>query len=741
MSLRESIIEKRVFAVFWALALVLYSFCPSLAQEVKTGQEAISAYQKHRLDFVSKQKSTSQSYQDKATSLQKEINLLQKEISGQNSELAKLSAKVAENEDTIRVLNSVQLGASSGLFPVLSAVSLFTSAVLGVTGGRGMILIYFFLSLTMINTLLYLYFKEKPFYAKYKRPLIIACVLLICMISSPLLADDLSKREEVINQLKNTAKVLSLSDHQRFIAILESKANPVVDLPSLESGNPLFEVFRQVYADSPEYWFTLAALYTHEQQNGKALDAVKQITQGTGLRNKDSHRMMFLNSITYLLQQNQTEPATAAIDSLSEGLLDVTSLLKLADVLQKNSMQPSAEKVLGYSINKANSVPDLIKLASYLIDNGKPEKGTEALAKALSYSNTAEDLLLVAETAIATKKDPIIAQLVQKTGEIVNDYAERMRLIDLLLKNSRKEEAVMLFKGMVDGVTPRTKNNTDALLYLIDAALQRDLLPQAISATGRLYLFLGSGSETFNMELKAKLKSSEGIPDEDKIMLPQFYGLINEEQQIYDEAEAIYIKTVLSSLSNILKSYGYELPKSLNNFYLLGRIWVKNNQGDLVGELDHVYGIIEEQFLKQQSLQNEKQIEELQNTITELRKSKDQILTEVEKKKVQVTVSIRRMIEHLFSVVATIIFLIAALIGCLVIAGRYSKTLTLHKTYGFFWKFIEASGWLQVLSILSCITGVIQVIFSQFFQIFCQNQENTRKLCDLNTHSIESGKN
>lgn len=724
--------------IFVLIAFMALLACgPLWAQETKTGQEAISAYQKHRLDFVNKQKSTSQSYQNKAAELQKEIDTLNKDLSASANELDALDSEISENNTTASILKGIQFGATTGLMPAISVVKLFSIAGLGYIE---MILIYFFLALTIFNCTLYLAFKEPVFYLKHKRLLIAAGVILVCLIASPLLADDLSKREEVIKQLKDTAKVLSLSDHQRFIAILENKTNSVIDLPSLESGNPLFEVFRQVYVDSPEYWFTLAALYTHENQAGKALDSIKQLTQGGGLRNKDTHRMMLLNSITYLLQQNQTEPATAAIDSLSEGILDVTSLLKLADVLQKNSMQPSAEKVLGYSINKANTVPDLVKLAKYLIDNGKPEKGTDALTKALSHSSTAEELIMVADTALAAQKDPVVAQAVQKAGEVVSDYAERIKFVDLLLKNSRKEDAVMLFKGMIDGVTPRSKNSTEILLFLIDAALKRGLLPQATSATGRLYLFLGSGSDTFKMELEAKLKSAEGIPDEDKIMLPQFYGLVNEEQQIFDEAEAIYIKTVLASLANILKSYGYELPESLNNFFLLGRVWVKNNQGDLVGELDRVYGIIEEQFLKKQAIENEKQIAELQKAVSELRKNKDEIQIEIEKKKIQVTVSLRRVVEHLLSAVATIIFLIAALIGCLVIAFRYSKSLGMHKTYGFFWKFIEASGWLQVLSVLSCITGIIQVIFSQFFQIFCQTQENTRKLFQLHSDSIESRK-
>lgn len=718
----KTIIFKNI--LFVSIICVLSTSSGLFAQQA-TPQGAIQSYQKNRLDFINQQKSSSQSFQNKTASLKKEIDKLNQEISKNHHELEKLGTAIAENNRTAKEFSAIQSGVSFVLFPLLSAFS-FISTFWGEFGG--LCILYFFLSLTIINTFLYLYWKERLFFIRYKRVLIIAAVALICSIASPLLADDLSKRTEVINQLNLTEKVLSLSDHERFIAILEARTNQTVDIPELPSGDPLFRVFRQVTLDTPEYWFTLAALYTHEGKNGKALDAIKQLTQNTRLDTSEAHRMMVLNSITYLLQQNQTELASAVIDSLSENLLDVSALLDLAKLLQKNGMQVSSEKVLGYSVNRANTVPDLIKLSTFLIENGKLDKGNEAMEKALMRANTIDDLILVAETAMSLNKDAIIALLTQKAGKVIEDYREQTRMIDLFLKNGRKEEAVMLFKNMIDSVTTRSENSTEKLLFLIEAALQRDLLPQATSATERLYFYLGTNSETFGMQFKTKLKAAEGIPDEDMIMLPQFYGLLNEEQEIYDQAEAAYIKAVLTSLTNILRSYGYELPQSLNNFYLLGRLWVKDNRGDLISQLDRVYSIIEKQFIKQQIQQNNRKLDELQNEISSLQSKRDKLLEEIKERKKHVSASWRKKIGHLLSTLATVLFVLAAFSGCLVLSHRYSKTLVTYKTYGFFGKFIETSGWLQVLSVLGCVSGIVQVVLGQFFQIFGQNQENTRKL-------------
>jgi cell division septum initiation protein DivIVA len=703
---------------------ILSSSSGSLAEEAAT-QKAIQSYQKNRLDFINQQKSSSQSFQNKTTSLKQEIDRLNQEIAKNRQELDKLETAIAENNQTAKELSAIQSGISFALFPLLSAFS-FLSTFWGEF--VGLFILYFFLSLAIINTFLYLYWKERLFFTRYKLALILASAALICSIASPLLADDLSKRAEVITQLNNTEKVLSLSDHERFIAILEARTNHTIDIPDLPSGDPLFRVFRQVALDTPEYWFTLAALYTHEGKNGKALDAIKQLTQNSRLDTTEAHRRMVLNSITYLLQQNQTELASAVIDSLSENLLDVSSLLDLARLLQKNGMQVSSEKVLGYSVNRADTVPDLIKLSTFLIENGKLDKGNEAMEKALTRADTIDDLILVAETAMSLNKDAIIARLTQKAGSVIGNYRDQTRIIDLFLKNGRKEEAVMLFKNMIDNVSPRTENSTEKLLFLIEAALQRGLLPQATSATERLYFYLGTDSESFAMQLQTKLKAAEGIPDEDMIMLPQFYGLLNEEQGINDQAEAAYIKAVLASLTNILRSYGYELPQSLNNFYLLGRLWVKDNRGDLISQLDRVYSIIEKQFIKQQMQQNNRKLDEMQNEIKSLQASKEKLLKEIKEKKRHVSASWRKKIEHLVSTLATALFVLAAFSGCLILSHRYSKTLALYKTYGFFGKFIETSGWLQVLSVLGCISGIAQVVLGQFLQIFGQNQENTRKL-------------
>jgi hypothetical protein len=56
------------------------------------------------------------------------------------------------------------------------------------------------------------------------------------------------------------------------------------------------------------------------------------------------------------------------------------------------------------------------------------------------------------------------------------------------------------------------------------------------------------------------------------------------------------------------------------------------------------------------------------------------------------------------------------------------------KTFGFAIKLWETTGWLQMLSVLGVISGLLSVIFSQLLLIFQSIQENTHKA--LYTHFL-----
>lgn len=699
------------------------SWC--VAQEQAQQDGAIATYQKNRQHFIDEQQKNDQAFKTQADALKQEIAGLKQDIEQKRQALNRIEAEITQTSAGRSTLAVLQSGASFFLFPL---VSLYSQISLVFSGQGQSILFLIFLSLTVLNVFLYLLFKQELFYRRYRVLLIIAVVLLIGSIASPLFADEKDKRSEVFSKLKAAEEVLSRTDHQRFIEILEKKPTQRVRVPPLQSGDSLFKVHPEVTVGSPEYWFTLAALYTHENMKRKALDAVKKITQESWLQETEEHQEILINSIKYLIQNQQTEDVMASIDSLSGTITNVNTLLKMAVLLKENSMQVSSEKVLGYAILKANTVEDLIKLSKYFQEKDELTKSNEALEKAVGRVQNTEEVLALAKAALGVKKDGLLGKITKAMHEGTTDYRAKMQLVDLLLENGRKEDAVDLVSKIIKEDTSRSQRNVDKLLYMINATLKRNMLPQATTASEALIFLLGlqQAKDTL-VQAETKLKSMEGIPDEEKIMLPNFYGLVNEEQGFNDKAEEAYIQSVLGSLATIIDSYGYKFPDSRNDFYLLGRNWVRGNQSELVGQLNKVYSFIEKDFIAKQSAENDKQMQALQEEIQELKNQAqylDQTLVTTKKKS---TSAFIKLVVQAISTMATIIFLVAVAIGCIVLSHRYSRRLSVGKTFGFSMKFCETAGWLQVLSILGVVNGLVTVFVAQFFLIFQMVQENTRQ--------------
>ena len=74
-------------------------------------------------------------------------------------------------------------------------------------------------------------------------------------------------------------------------------------------------------------------------------------------------------------------------------------------------------------------------------------------------------------------------------------------------------------------------------------------------------------------------------------------GLINEDINKLSKAENLYMQAVINSLAVVNDSYGDELPQTLNEYFLLGRLWQQEQRTKLLLSLDRVYTLLEQRVL------------------------------------------------------------------------------------------------------------------------------------------------
>ena len=58
-----------------------------------------------------------------------------------------------------------------------------------------------------------------------------------------------------------------------------------------------------------------------------------------------------------------------------------------------------------------------------------------------------------------------------------------MVIVDMFLENGRQEDAIQVFSKMISQIKRNTDHRLEKLLFLMEAALQRNMLAQALSAT------------------------------------------------------------------------------------------------------------------------------------------------------------------------------------------------------------------------------------------------------------------
>lgn len=720
---------KSIFIKSIIFFFILGFFSVSLNAEEKNHNElAIETYKQNRQAFLSKQKDIDRQFEQNEQALKKELQEIENNIQKRKNELSKAHVKINQKQISIHIVRQFQSGMAYFFFPI-ATLALKGLSFLGDLKRADDLTLSIFLSLGVINLFLYLMIRQKAFFVKYKIALIILACVLVCGIATPLFADEenLTKQQRLEKNLKMVETVFSQTDDERYIAILESWTSnaPVqLDLTKLKSKDPLLPIFKIVRRDTPQYCFSLAALYMNQGRTGNAIDLIERFINMGDMKSNPLHDQLIINAIKFLIQQNQTELASQAVEKKAVNISAVSTLIQLAEFLEENGMNSSREKVLGYAVQKADTVKGLVELSTFLISHGENDIGTNALDQAINLAKSTDELLIVTEAAIKAEKNQVIDQVIRRT-KYIPSLSQKLEVTDLFLKFNRKEEAISVFSEMIKNVRQSTPDKIDHLLFLIDAALSRDFIPQAVNATQRLFLYLGPQKNNFPMKMGLKLESAKGLPHKDKITLPQFYGMLNEELNYDKKAEEQYIDSINLLLIKILESYGYDLPDSLNDFYLLGRIWTERDQNQIIGQLDRVYTIIEEQFIQKQALAHENDLRKLQKEIN-LRKKEEQTLYEqissLEKKWSELS---REFVLRIISIIASMIFFVCIIVGALFLSYQHAKHLTQQKTFGFMTKFIEISGWVRVMTFLGAISGFLTILFAQFFQILQGVHENS----------------
>jgi hypothetical protein len=746
--------------------------------------------------------------------------------------ILRLNENKARYEGLLSTLSALNRGSGFIFSPLAFAAGTHADSVL-----------FIFLPLTILNIFLYLFFQQRPTFTRYKKILIALLVTAFLACATSLLAAPMDKRQEVQSKLHFTEKILALKGNAKAIAILESGSRSQTVLPAnLVSGDKWLTVYPTVTTNSPEYYVTLAALYSAEKETEKAVESLKNIAEDTELEGEPNDKII-VDTIHFLVENGHLDIAHTMVTNFAKLITDTNILSDLAQYVGAYSMRDSFSYTMELLEEKSVTTSELLAVASSYYKSGKTDKVQSTLTLAFDASRDMKDILLIASDCIKLQSDSLLEQLPAKMEHLPADpgltidlaklyheqqeyplaaaalklatsqatrleqlesvtlaavelklefllvkirekvillnpalqkdlsdntfqqaYAQVLQFVDFLINEKMPANAAKLYDALLYRIKEGRVKDDQYVSFMLHSAfdaLQRNMKERAEKTVFKLSMLIKPRTKSFSTYLTLPenlLQSLHGLPDLGRVSVPLFNGLINEDIGQFSKAERVYMQAIIYALDSVNRSQGDQLPETLNEFFLLGRLWQNENRIKDLASLDQVYSLLENRILKslrkkeedkllteplarvaELKEQREKQLGLIKAFDTRMAKLKAREIDRQEKKvknaqaalsakKKTVTALTREVMLKAVSTLIIQLMLLVLIIGCAVIAWQYSQRLKEHRTYGFFTRFLELSGWLRVFSIVGIVSGFISIIFSQFLQIFQKVHESSPKM-------------
>jgi hypothetical protein len=658
----------------------------------------------------------------------KQVRELDQQITSAEQETQALVAKTSEAQSgamslqvSLLAIVGLQKGVSAGLF----AASLFSRVVT-----------HIFFPITVFNVLLYLALREKAFFARYKMWLVGGFVVLVLMYGAPALAqsEQVPETDEFGAELDEAASILRTTDVERYIGILERGGVEVVKVPSFQVPGEYLLIVPEVSLKTPEYYFTLGALYLANHQPDRAAEAVAKMYEDE-VRKKSKPRGVdnrFLgNGVKFLVSEGKREVAASAWTRVLGEVRDIDVLLEMSEFFNGQGMDDIAKRTFDRAGIAAKSAGELVAVARVLYDRGEEQYGGNALKAAAQAARDLQSVYLVIEEASKHKADEVVIAAGQRGIGIAREIKEQMDVVDTLRSRGQRTAAGKAFEAAVAGVGAGESRRLERLLELVDQGVAREMYPEALKAVERLAIMLGGGARAFEVEVPPAL--SKNVPkQDDKVLLRTLYGALQDRSGAVDKARESFESAVAQRLRKIIDTYGYEVPIRVNDYFFLRELLERTGDNAAMARLDPVYqymetavrsGLEKEQGASREEILKQKMaaVESAESRVESARRELAEAKAERNKRRLEFVLQTLR----LFALIALGIILLG---GAVYRASICAKEASSLKSFGFAGKLVESIGWVRTFTVVGVIEGLLGVVFGQAMLVLHRQQQDLEAL-------------
>jgi len=579
-------------------------------------------------------------------------------------------------------------------------------------------------------------------------------VLAVLMIGSAAAEESPPTLDQSLSeQFEKTNALLSMNEHQRYDKLLRSVKRKSFTLPELESGSQFLKVYREVVNGSGEYYITLAGINSYLGKSGVAVDEIAKVNyKFTERKNRDQ---IFVNSLKFLIEKNQIEAASKLFENRVAQVNDSDKLISLAEFMNKNNMESSAQKSINRAKKIAKNTSELLKLSSYLYEANQNELANSALKLGFSRATTYAELSEVTEVMSSHSIMPPAENLYNKFKSI---YQSQIRT--KLKSSSTQEVKVSVVKSgiqMMDRLVIQGYNEMALEWYsfmirdrdlamssmafqetLLHKAIANDWYEQASQAVSQMVRSVGKEKRfTYQVSLPKGSTIADGLPDSENISLPALSGVLFEKQSFSDKAKTAYSRSVINTLDKLIGSVGVEVVGDINSFFLLGEVLKKERDYEALAKLDRTYTLVEKNNLRSIDLDHTETSLGIKEDIQKLSESSSVEGEELKVLKSQFSHELGEVFRLKVARLGIIFLLLLLIVYSVHVSYIYCKSEKEQRFFAGIHKFFETLGWVKVYSIVGAISGFILIWFGQIGLIFKRIPEEVTRLNNYEPPSNE----
>ena len=617
----------------------------------------------------------------------------------------------AENKDIQKELESL-----SSTLLVRAATLLF----LNLTNLLPDLVLWFF-PILVLNHFLYLLIRKRDFFIRHRTLVIAAFAVFEICFFLPLICSAQETENTLIQKkptdpfivnLQEVDRLIKMTPTERNIYILEHTGEESVILENVEVQSTfLVPCEGSIEIKSPDYYFTLAALYRHfgkEEMVTQNLEDLDQLP--LELRWLKQYASIYPKVLNEYLSKNRLVEGTEVVRRLIAVYgeqKDVDSLIELSAFLIEKEMNASAEEALKEACNVAQNINQVIFVAEYLLKNHRNSELGLIIKQAIDRTGNLDDVMTLLRFCIENGLKEETSRAINQAMKTSESVEDDLALASFLFEKGRKQESAKILD--------QAREKTTRLLVLLaiaNVARNQGFLSSAIKCIERAILV--DTEEALNYELPPPdlLDTSKFLPSQQPISLPTYLGILQQLERKLEKASLFYKFSLMQDLGAIIQSYGYRIAGNINEFYYLKQLWMQTHSENMKFLLP-IYAHLQENLLKKERLEDKTEIDVLSEKVEQLKKQKIELLEARDKAEsrlfnISIAISLHALRGlAIFLVIGTIIT------GCTIKGVHSAKLATNFKFFAFFWKFLESIGWSASFSVVGIPFGIPLVPYSE----------------------------